>query len=222
VARQNSDLPLNQADRLYIPFADIRAKLAHAAPAEVLSILATQLFGIVLDSKVYWAWLSRHRSCPSRKRISAVLYSSSNAVITLCKANGRGCAISKKEIRKNLFGCITKRSSIWMPGSTQRISVRWELRCFRRWTKNHRLTGQPLFRRDMLRLVKGRCATAGLLVTICNHTFRGTGITVFLQNGGSLEAAQDMANHTDPRTTKLYDRRKDLATFSEIERRIAF
>jgi hypothetical protein len=39
---------------------------------------------------------------------------------------------------------------------------------------------------------------------------------------GSLEAAQDMAHHSDPRTTKLYDRRKDLATLSEIERRIAF
>jgi len=48
--------------------------------------------------------------------------------------------------------------------------------------------------------------------SICNHTFWGTGIRVFLQNGGALEAAQDMANHTDPRTTKLYDRRKDLAT----------
>ncbi|HEY1804871.1 MAG TPA: hypothetical protein VGG45_10345 [Terracidiphilus sp.] len=56
----------------------------------------------------------------------------------------------------------------------------------------------------------------------CNHTFRGTGMTVFLQNGGSLEAAQDLANHADPRTTKLYDRRKDLATLGEIERRIAF
>ena len=55
-----------------------------------------------------------------------------------------------------------------------------------------------------------------------NHTFRGTGITVYLQNGGSLEGAQEMANHSDPRTTKLYDRRKDLATLSEIERRIAF
>lgn len=47
-------------------------------------------------------------------------------------------------------------------------------------------------------------------------------MTVFLQNGGSLEAAQDLANHADPRTTKLYDRRKDLATLGEIERRIAF
>ena len=84
-----------------------------------------------------------------------------------------------------------------------------------------RLT-RPGSSRDMLRVVKQRCKAAGLSDTFCNHTFRGTGITVFLQNGGALEAAQDMANHSDPRTTKLYDRRKDLATLSEIERRIAF
>ncbi len=47
-------------------------------------------------------------------------------------------------------------------------------------------------------------------------------LTVFLNNGGALEAAQDMANHSDPRTTKLYDRKEDLATLNEIERRIAF
>ncbi len=74
----------------------------------------------------------------------------------------------------------------------------------------------------MLRAVKARCATAGLSEAFCNLTFRGTGITLFLHNGGALEAAQDMANHSDPRTTKLYDRRKDLATLREIERRIAF
>jgi integrase/recombinase XerD len=88
--------------------------------------------------------------------------------------------------------------------------------------KTHRVRGTPLTRRDILRIVKERCKAAGLSETFCNHTFRGTGITVFLQNGGALEAAQDMANHSDPRTTKLYDRRKDLATLSEIERRIAF
>jgi site-specific recombinase XerD len=93
---------------------------------------------------------------------------------------------------------------------------------FQTLDKTHRMTGDPLTRRDMLRVVKERCRAAGLSETFCNHTFRGTGITVFLQNGGSLEAAQDMANHSDPRTTKLYDRRKDLATLSEIERRIAF
>jgi integrase len=88
--------------------------------------------------------------------------------------------------------------------------------------KAQRLTGEALDRRNMLEMVKARCRVAGLSETFCNHTFRGTGITVFLHNGGALEAAQDMANHSDPRTTKLYDRRKDLATLTEIERRIAF
>jgi integrase/recombinase XerD len=88
--------------------------------------------------------------------------------------------------------------------------------------KTHNMSGTALTRRDVLRIVKERCKAAGLSATFCNHTFRGTGITVFLQNGGALEAAQDMANHSDPRTTKLYDRRKDLATLSEIEKRIAF
>lgn len=93
---------------------------------------------------------------------------------------------------------------------------------FQTLDKAHRLTGEAITRRDMLDVVKARCRAAGLSEEFCNHTFRGTGITVFLHNGGALEAAQDMANHSDPRTTKLYDRRKDLATLNEIERRIAF
>jgi site-specific recombinase XerD len=93
---------------------------------------------------------------------------------------------------------------------------------FQTLDKSHRLTGEAISRRDMLRVVKERCIAAGLSEEFCNHTFSGTGIMVFLHNGGALEAAQDMANHSDPRTTKLYDRRKDLATLSEIERRIAF
>jgi integrase/recombinase XerD len=93
---------------------------------------------------------------------------------------------------------------------------------FQSLDKAHKLTGEAISRRDMLRMVKDRCIVAGLSETFCNHTFRGTGMTVFLSNGGSIEAAQEMANHADPRTTKLYDRRKDLAKLSEIERRIAF
>jgi hypothetical protein len=53
-------------------------------------------------------------------------------------------------------------------------------------------------------------------------TTRQMGKSSLMARTAALEAAQDMANHSDPRTTKLYDRRKDLATLSEIERRIAF
>ena len=41
------------------------------------------------------------------------------------------------------------------------------------------------------------------------RTFRATGITAYLKNKGTLEAAQHLANHESPRTTKLYDRRQD-------------
>ena len=48
--------------------------------------------------------------------------------------------------------------------------------------------------------------------------FRATGITVYLKNGGELEKAQEIAAHETPRTTKLYDRRRDEITLDEIER----
>lgn len=50
------------------------------------------------------------------------------------------------------------------------------------------------------------------------HSSRGTGITTFLENGGQLEQAQDIAGHADPRTTRLYDRRNDRIGRAEIER----
>jgi site-specific recombinase XerD len=55
------------------------------------------------------------------------------------------------------------------------------------------LSGEAISRRDILRAVKQRCNAVGLSDAFCNHTFRGSGMTVFLNNGGSLEAAQEMA-----------------------------
>ena len=52
----------------------------------------------------------------------------------------------------------------------------------------------------------------------CCHAFRATGITAHLENGGTLEKAQQIANHESPRTTKLYDRSGDTLTLDEIER----
>jgi integrase/recombinase XerD len=50
------------------------------------------------------------------------------------------------------------------------------------------------------------------------HSWRATGITTFLENGGAIEMAQHMAGHADPRTTKLYDRRRQQVTRGEVER----
>ena len=59
---------------------------------------------------------------------------------------------------------------------------------------------------------------AGLSERICCHTFRATGITAYLENGGTIEKAQAIAAHESPRTTKLYDRTSDELTLDEIER----
>jgi site-specific recombinase XerD len=48
-----------------------------------------------------------------------------------------------------------------------------------------------------------------------NHSFRATGITAYLKNGGSLEKAAAMANHASTRTTQLYDRRRDEMTLDD-------
>lgn len=43
-------------------------------------------------------------------------------------------------------------------------------------------------------------------------------LKLYLENGGQLEQAQQMAGHESPRTTKLYDRTRDEVTVGEVER----
>ena len=81
-----------------------------------------------------------------------------------------------------------------------------------------RLTGRALARRDVFGMIKRRAAAVGLPPSTCCHTFRATGITAYLSNGGTLEHAQQIAAHASPKTTKLYDRTSDAITLDEIER----
>jgi len=80
------------------------------------------------------------------------------------------------------------------------------------------LTGDRMARQDARRMVVRRAQKAGLLTRIGCHSFRATGITVYLLNGGLLEYAQQMAAHESARTTKLYDRRNDQVTLDQVER----
>jgi site-specific recombinase XerD len=77
------------------------------------------------------------------------------------------------------------------------------------------LTERPMQQDDAWRMVRRRAVAAGILAPIGNHTFRATGITAYLANGGALEHAQEMAAHESPRTTKLYDRTKERLTQDE-------
>jgi len=89
---------------------------------------------------------------------------------------------------------------------------------FRSISRHRRLTNNGLHRNDALRMIKRRARQAGIPEHICCHTFRATGITTYLENGGSLEHAQRIAAHESVRTTKLYDRTSDAVSLDEIER----
>ena len=80
------------------------------------------------------------------------------------------------------------------------------------------LTEKPMHRVDAWRMIQRRAADLGTRGKIGCHTFRATGITAYLEAGGTLENAQAMAAHESPRTTKLYDRTGDEITLDEVER----
>jgi site-specific recombinase XerD len=67
-------------------------------------------------------------------------------------------------------------------------------------------------------LVIGQAAGAGIETAIGCHTFRATGITDYLTNGGRIEVAQRMAGHSNAKTTGLYDRRNDDISVGGVER----
>jgi site-specific recombinase XerD len=85
--------------------------------------------------------------------------------------------------------------------------------------RTKRLTALPMNERDVLRMIKRRAIVADVTVPgVYCHTFRATGITAYLMNGGTVENAQMIAAHESPRTTKLYDRRSDDISLDEVEK----
>lgn len=84
--------------------------------------------------------------------------------------------------------------------------------------RTKQLTARPLAASDAWAMVRRRAKDAGVETAIGCHTFRATGITVYLTNGGTLEKAQQMAAHESAKTTKLYDRTNDAISLDEVER----
>jgi site-specific recombinase XerD len=80
------------------------------------------------------------------------------------------------------------------------------------------LTETPLPQANVYDMIQRRATAAGIDTAVCCHTFRATGITAYLKNGGTLEKAAHMANHSSTRTTQLYDRRSDEVNLDEVER----
>ena len=84
--------------------------------------------------------------------------------------------------------------------------------------KTKKPTGSPMTRKDVWCMVRRRASDAGIETAIGCHTFRATGITDYLTNGGRIEVAQRMAGHSNAKTTGLYDRRNDDVSVGEVER----
>ncbi len=80
------------------------------------------------------------------------------------------------------------------------------------------LTLTPLPQANAYAMIRRRAVAAGIATKIGNHSFRATGITAYLKNGGTLEKAASMANHASTRTTQLYVRRRDEMSLDEVER----
>lgn len=87
--------------------------------------------------------------------------------------------------------------------------------------RTKQLTANAMSTWDAWAMVRRRAKDADIETAIGCHTFRATGITNYLENGGTLEKAQQMAAHESAKTTKLYDRTSDAITLDEVER-IAF
>lgn len=80
------------------------------------------------------------------------------------------------------------------------------------------LSTTPLPQANAFQMIRRRAVATGIGTAIGNHSFRATGITAYLKNGGTLEGAAVMANHASTRTTQLYDRRHDAISLDEVER----
>ncbi len=70
---------------------------------------------------------------------------------------------------------------------------------------SRRNTGEPLTTRSISRIVKERLRAVGLDDSrLTAHSLRHTAITLSIKGGASLQQAQAMARHTDPKTTLIY------------------
>jgi integrase len=84
--------------------------------------------------------------------------------------------------------------------------------------RTNELCERPMTQPDVYRMIGRRARDASVRTKTCCHSFRATGITEYLRNGGKLEMAQQKANHESARTTGLYDRGNDQVSLDEVER----
>ena len=120
-------------------------------------------------------------------------------------------------------------------GKSREIPVRHDLEQFlREYIEAAQITEGRLFRTayrktktltkngmtgiDICRMMKRRLKAAGLPGHFSPHSFRVTTVTDLLEQNVPLEDVQYLAGHADPRTTRIYDRRRRKVTRNVVER----
>ncbi len=120
-------------------------------------------------------------------------------------------------------------------GKSREIPVRHDLEGFLlEYVRAADITEGPLFRTanrkarpltknamtgiDICRMMKRRLKAAGLPGHFSPHSFRVTTVTDLLEQNVPLEDVQYLAGHSDPRTTRIYDRRRRKVTRNIVER----
>ncbi len=134
-----------------------------------------------------------------------------------------GTVMAKPSVN-SIWPLLGNFSLTWLPVASCRPNpagaVRGPKYVGKAWQDSDSL-GRPsptMAREDVLAMMKRRAKAAALPYSTCCHTFRATGITTYMQNGGTLEHAQQNAAHESPRTTKLCDRTQDEISLDEVER----
>jgi site-specific recombinase XerD len=98
------------------------------------------------------------------------------------------------------------------------LSKNTPLPLFQTIDRSGKLTGKAMTRNDAYRMVARRAKEAGLPPGVCCHSFRATGITEYMKNGGNIVTAAAIAGHSSTRTTQLYNRNDEDVPIEEIER----
>lgn len=82
-----------------------------------------------------------------------------------------------------------------------------------------RVTGRPLDSNDVLRMTKRRAAAVGIRAElVCNHTWRATGGTDYIEKGGDLLTLQELMGHSSAETTRGYVRTSPKVRRAEVMR----
>jgi integrase/recombinase XerD len=84
--------------------------------------------------------------------------------------------------------------------------------------RTKQLTTKSMSGIDICRMMKRRLKVAGLPGQFSPHSFRVATVTDLLEQNVPLEDVQHLAGHADPRTTRLYDRRRKKVTRNIVER----